>query len=42
MIVSLPAIEEKNIHHRMVSIRYHWPCMMEVITHFVMAWVDAE
>jgi hypothetical protein len=34
----LPAIEEKNIHHRMVLRRYHWPCMKEVITHFVKFW----
>jgi hypothetical protein len=42
IIVSLPAIEERKIHHRMVSRRYHWPCMKEIVIHFVKAWVDVE
>ena len=33
---------EKKIHHRMVSRRYHWPCMKEIVIHFVKASVDAE
>jgi hypothetical protein len=42
IIISLPAIEERKIYHRIVSRRYHWPCMKHIIIHFVNALVDAK
>ena len=42
MIVLLSAIEEKTNHCRVVSKRYHWPCMKEDIAHFMKAWVKCQ
>jgi hypothetical protein len=43
IIVPFRAIEEKERSHYKVTLRrYYWPCIKEVITHFVKAWVDAE
>ena len=42
IIVPLPAIEERKIHHKMVLRRYRWSCMKDIVIHFVNAWVDAK